>query len=237
VREQIKSLWKLQRLDLELSGLESRKQAIPQEIQQTKQQLKAEEEKYQKRQAEHEEFSSRRRSLEQDVEEARDKIKRFKSQLLQIKTNKEYQTLLHEISVENTKIAAYEEESLETLNKSDQLSEDLEKISGELKNQQEEFKKFEKKVQEELLRVNTALSAKKEEAEQVASKVNRAPLARYRQIREGRGGVGIVAVSKSACTGCNAVIPPQFIAEIIQGDHVLTCEQCGRILVWKENVD
>jgi predicted nucleic acid-binding Zn-ribbon protein len=237
VRAQLKSLWELQQLDIELSELESRKQAIPQEIQQAQQKLKAEEEEHQEVAAKHEELSSQRRNLEQDMGEARDRIKRYKSQLLQIKTNKEYQTLLHEISMENNKIAAYEEESLETLTKSDQLSEDLKKMSTELNNRQEEFKKFEKKMQEELIRVNDAVSAKKKEGERVASEINRASLARYQQIRKGRGGIGVVVVSDSTCTGCNAVIPPQFIAEVIQAESLLTCEQCGRILVWKENVD
>lgn len=236
--EDLQSLWRLQQRDKEIYKLEARKTSIPREIDQTSQKIKDREAELKDRIKKTDELSAHRRKMEQDIVQARDTIRRYKSQLLQVKTNREYQTLLHEINTEETKIVAYEGESLEMFTKIDDLSKEMCKMNEELGKSKEKFSIEEKEKQDELTRTTNALQVKKEERESLILKITKKDyLARYEQVRKSRGGVGIVQISESTCTGCNAVMPPQFIAEIKKGDRMLTCEQCGRILIWKEDVD
>ncbi|MCK4597869.1 hypothetical protein KAU04_07495 [bacterium] len=42
---------------------------------------------------------------------------------------------------------------------------------------------------------------------------------------------------KRACGGCFKTLPPQKIQEVRRTDSILTCENCGRILYWDENLE
>ncbi|MCK4352535.1 hypothetical protein KAW65_03910 [candidate division WOR-3 bacterium] len=237
MQEEAKTLWRLQKLDIKISQLESRKESIPFKIQQFNKNLQIKEQELQEKHKAFQEFTERRRQLEIEIEELRDKARRYKSQLIQVKTNKEYQALLHEINTEETKISAYEEEIIDILGQSDELSEKLGKLKKDFEKTKEESLKHNKALQAELSEVTNTLTIKKNEQVNLAKKVNPVILSKYKQIQKSRNGIGIVGVSGSVCKGCNAILPPQFVAEIRKGDRILTCEQCGRILVWEKDVD
>jgi predicted nucleic acid-binding Zn-ribbon protein len=56
----------------------------------------------------------------------------------------------------------------------------------------------------------------------------------YKRLR-GAGKTPFVAVvRKEACSGCGFRHPPQKRQEIKKSKRMLTCEQCGRIQVWRE---
>ncbi|MDI6839254.1 MAG: C4-type zinc ribbon domain-containing protein [bacterium] len=237
MKEELKTLWRLQKLDTEISKLEARKKNIPQEIQQLNKKLKAKEKELQKQKETFQEFITRRRNLEQDAEESKDRVRRYKAQLLQVKTNKEYQSILHEISTEEVKLSAYEEEIIDALTQSDELSKQIENLSKELEKDKDKFSKYEEKLQKELSEVENALLTKKDEYEKLTNKINSVILSRYQQIKRSRDGIGVVGISESTCKGCNAILPPQFVVEVRKGNKILTCEQCGRILIWEDDVD
>jgi hypothetical protein len=51
---------------------------------------------------------------------------------------------------------------------------------------------------------------------------------------QARPGTAVVPVSGASCGGCFASLPPQFINEIRKMEKLITCETCGRILVWSQ---
>ena len=59
-------------------------------------------------------------------------------------------------------------------------------------------------------------------------------LKRYEKIRSARDGIAVVAIQGENCGGCFTTIPPQVINEAKKGDRILTCESCGRIIVFLE---
>lgn len=236
MKQGLKALFELQKLDVKIFQLESRKREIPKETQQINRAIQTKEKELQKKQKTFEEATERRKNSELELEETRDRMRHYKSQLLQVKTNKEYQALLHEINTEEAKISAYEEEIIELLSQSEDLSKNLKSTGEKLQGEKEEFKKEEIKLQREFSQVNDVLKIKDDERIRLAKNVGATLLTRYEQIKKGRDGVGIVKISGSICSGCNAVLPPQFIVEVRKGKEILSCEQCGRILVWEEDV-
>jgi predicted nucleic acid-binding Zn-ribbon protein len=62
-------------------------------------------------------------------------------------------------------------------------------------------------------------------------------LAVYQRIRKARKGKAVVSVSRNACGGCFARVPPQKILELRRNDRIFTCEHCGRILVSDDIVE
>ena len=58
---------------------------------------------------------------------------------------------------------------------------------------------------------------------------------RYERVSEGKGGMAVTAVRNRACGTCRTNLPPQTLNEIRKGLQVITCETCGRLLVWTED--
>jgi hypothetical protein len=55
---------------------------------------------------------------------------------------------------------------------------------------------------------------------------------RYERIHGSREGRAVVAILKGACGGCYRGQPPQVLQEARRGDRLLTCDGCGRLLIW-----
>ena len=58
-------------------------------------------------------------------------------------------------------------------------------------------------------------------------------LARYEALRAKLGGTGAARVVGGSCGGCHLVLPSMEVDRIKKAppDAVITCDQCGRILV------
>jgi predicted nucleic acid-binding Zn-ribbon protein len=68
----------------------------------------------------------------------------------------------------------------------------------------------------------------------LVEKVPNQVLAYYKRLR-GAGKTPFVAIiQRGACGGCGFRHPPQKLQEIKLSGRMKTCEQCGRIQVWRE---
>lgn len=69
--------------------------------------------------------------------------------------------------------------------------------------------------------------------DQRASEVPPALLQQYERIRAGAGGVGVARLVGSSCSGCHLTLPAMEVDRVRRAaaDAVVTCDQCGRILV------
>jgi predicted nucleic acid-binding Zn-ribbon protein len=58
---------------------------------------------------------------------------------------------------------------------------------------------------------------------------------RYEKVAKRRDGVGIVRVSDGVCLGCQMVIQPRFIEQLLRNSSLLACPSCGRYLYIDED--
>ena len=78
------------------------------------------------------------------------------------------------------------------------------------------------------------LMQEKNIVEQSLSKRN---LSTYSRIRGAKNGIAVAYCNGGICSGCFSFIPPQKVVEIKNMKNIFTCESCGRILVWNQNVE
>ena len=52
----------------------------------------------------------------------------------------------------------------------------------------------------------------------------------------GKGGDVVVAVKRRACGACYKALTPRKVQEIKKADKVYTCENCGTLLFWDNDV-
>jgi predicted nucleic acid-binding Zn-ribbon protein len=60
-------------------------------------------------------------------------------------------------------------------------------------------------------------------------------LNKYLLLKERKQGQAISPVSQAVCQVCHMRIPPQMYNELIRGDSLLRCTNCGRIIYWADD--
>jgi predicted nucleic acid-binding Zn-ribbon protein len=57
---------------------------------------------------------------------------------------------------------------------------------------------------------------------------------RYERILKVKKDSGVANLIGDVCQGCFSRVPPQHAHEVRRNDTILTCEACGRILIYFE---
>lgn len=234
MKEKLRSLYALQKLDSELDELHELRGDLPSTVEELSQS--------------HLELQSRidmldsflkhgaveRDRKEKDTFALMEKIETYNAQQLKVKTNKEYDALTKEIDNANETIKSYEVEIEQFAVEAKAKREQREELQAQLTILEEEL--TEKKAELEEIVKTTAeeeqtLQAKREK---VVKFLTEDDLTSYLRIREAKKGRSVVAVKKGSCSGCYNVVPPQLILQIKKNDTLYLCEHCGRILISEE---
>src|SRR6185503_1752260 len=99
----------------------------------------------------------KRRIEEKEVSTVQTRLAKYKDQLLEVKTNREYQAMLHEIETAQNDIKAREDRILETMMESDEMSADVKKAEAELKSVEKTVSGERQLLDEELKALQTEL--------------------------------------------------------------------------------
>ncbi len=159
-------------------------------------------------------------------------IKKYEEQQMNVRNNREYDSLTKEIEFQGLEIQLSEKKIREFNQKLEELQADVEvakekreeKVGdlsikkGELQSIIEETEKEEQEYINKLKGIE----------EQIEDRL----LIAYKRIRQSaRNGLAVVQIERDACGGCFNKIPPQHQLDIRMHKKVIVCEYCGRILV------
>lgn len=172
-----------------------------------------------------------RRSLERQVEDNAERIKKYKTQLMELKTNKEYTAMLHEISHVEGDTDAKEERLLILMDELDQLTESNEKDGQETSRRKKELSAESEQLEERVRALNETIEKLEAEKPGVLSGLNPRIKKQYERVLAKMNDFAVANVVGDVCQGCFTRIPPQTSVEVRQNARIITCEACGRILV------
>jgi len=233
--ETLEMLTKLQEIDQRVDQLAHSRVDLPEKIETLKGQVQELEDLIAEDQARLEQLEKDKRQEELGLQEARDELKRYQDQLYRIKTNREYDAIQAEIDAQKEKISQHEEDILNIMATSEEVTEKLDARTKELEETRTENTPQWKQLEQELLSLDDRIAAENDRRKNVTVRIDKKILKAYERIRKVKNGLGIVAIRKRACGGCFKTLPPQKIQEIRRTDRIITCENCGRILFWDEN--
>lgn len=174
----------------------------------------------------------------QAIKDSESLIKKYEEQQMNVRNNREYDSLSKEIEFQGLEM---------------QLSEKrIREFSFELSNLKEEIQQ----AQVELVDKRNDLEVKRAELDDIVAETQKEEqqlltrsednkkyiedrlLAAYGRIRRNaRNGLAVVHIERDACGGCFSKIPPQHQLDIRMHKKIIVCEYCGRILVDQEIVD
>jgi len=172
-----------------------------------------------------------RRDQESRVQDLETKRSKYKGQLMEVKTNKEYTAMLHEIEGVEKEIRLLEDQVLVDM-------EQAEAFATALKNEERDFKAIEErqrgevKVLDERAKVLEVEAAKlKAERDKVAATLDEDLLARFERVAKRRGSA-VAEAKDGACQECHVKLRLQMYSELKRNDAITECPACNRILYY-----
>ena len=159
-------------------------------------------------------------------------IKKYEEQQMNVRNNREYDSLTKEIEYQGLEIQLSEKRIREFSTAIDNKREAISSAEEVLKDKNSDWqvKQAElKDIVEETEKEELALIAKSEENQKY---IEDRLVTAYKRIRKNaRNGLAVVLIERGACGGCFNKIPPQHQLEINMHKKIIVCEYCGRILV------
>jgi len=225
-------LLKLQGLDYQLGELERSKDYLPDMIANLDAKIKAARASLAELHDQLEATKLEHRRLELRVKDRTADLEKLKSQMTLIKTNKEYDALSREIDNTKNDITESEDRIIEALEAIEQLGKDIEARAIEVEDIEKTNGEQLASIKLEIDSVGDKIKIKTGERQNVLVRLDAPLIAVYERVRRGKGAGAVVAIRHGACSGCFKTHPPQLIQEIRKGERVITCDSCGRILIW-----
>jgi predicted nucleic acid-binding Zn-ribbon protein len=171
-----------------------------------------------------------RREIEKDLAVVQGRLSKYKNQLMEVKTNKEYQAMQKEMSVAEQEISDHETRMLERMEESDTLAAELKAAEAALKSEQSEIARDRQALDAERESTTRALQETTEERVKVAAQVSREALAIFDRIAHGRKGQAMAEARDGLCTVCHVRLRPQIFNEARRNEGIIQCDSCTRIL-------
>ena len=176
------------------------------------------------------ESQAERKKIETEVAAIQIRLSKYKGQLTELKTNKEYQTMQHEIATAEQAIRSLEDRVLERMEEGETLTRDLRTAEAELKTKQAAIA-VERKALEDGSR-GAAETADETAAARVTAAKALSPdaLRLFEHVSRQRKGLAVAEARDGGCTVCHVRMRPQMFNEVRRGENLIQCESCLRIL-------
>lgn len=227
-------LLSLQQLDDEIDELKDDEEAIPQEKDDLAAEVAQVESKVKAFKQEALDLAKQRKEKEIELEEAGQKKAKFQGQLFQVKSNREYDALQHEINALEGLVSNYEDGVLEIMERAEAVTRSIAEEEKALKSAEDRVKKEHAELDQKAEDLRQTIGTKSAERERLVTGLDAGLLSRYERIRDVKDGLAVTTVQNGACGGCFRRIPPQEMQILRRSDRIKTCEGCGRILIYRE---
>ena len=230
----LKTVIELQQLDARIAELIAQIDALPAQVQTLETQLHEFIHAHEERKLRLAKNQKERKDLEVEIQAVQSKISRHKDQLYEVKTNEQYKAMLKEIEGEEGKIRGFEDQILEKMIEAEQLEKYIRDAASRLDSEKArvagEVQKLQSLRQADVEERDRLQTQRKQDESSVEPQV----LDLYERLRKARRGQAVSEVRDGLCTACNVRLRPQLFNETRGNQTILTCENCGRILVYIE---
>jgi predicted nucleic acid-binding Zn-ribbon protein len=237
MRAQIKRLLELQIVDLRLEELRKSMAAFPARLAEVESRLAGAKSKLAAAREAHTTSLKDRKKYELDVEQWRDKGKKYRDQSYEVKTNEAFRALQHEIANADAEMARAEDRLLERMVAGEEFDRQIKSGETGLKEAEAAAAGERKVLDQERADVQSKLSAAEAERAAVVADIPEALLAEYNRISHHRHGALAQSIDEM-CMKCGVRIRPHIyqILRRAEDEEIHLCESCGRILYYADPV-
>ena len=234
VEQKLFALYGLQQIDTQIDKIKIIRGELPLEVEDLEDEIAGLEtrvEKYKDEVAEFEKTVTDRKNAIKDSEKL---IAKYKEQQMNVRNNREYDSLTKELEFQELEIELSEKKIKEATFRIEKLKEDVASSSEQLKIRKEDLDAKKDELTEIVAETEKEEQELIEKSKEHEKKIEDRLLTAYKRIRDNaRNGLAVVHIERDACGGCFNKIPPQHQLDIRMHKKIIVCEYCGRILVDK----
>ncbi|MGD1005679.1 MAG: C4-type zinc ribbon domain-containing protein [Ignavibacteriaceae bacterium] len=232
--DRLKILYELQNLDDQLDELEELRGDLPNAVEALEEKITTMKSDVAAKEKERKDSLKKREENDEEIIKLKENQKRFKSQLYQVRNNKEYDALTKEIDHNEEQISKLEAENNTLADMSKKMTDEIEEITPQMDELKDELKAKEADLKE-IIKTNEKEEAKlRKKRKEIEALTKKPDYSAYMRIRKAKKGKAVATIKRSACSGCHNIVPSQRQLEIRRNTKLFFCEYCGRILVSTE---
>jgi predicted nucleic acid-binding Zn-ribbon protein len=151
-----------------------------------------------------------------------------------VNTQREYAALDKEIRDATEKEQQYRKELQREEKVIVDLEEQIKQNTALIEQQEQELEEHRRGIEEEVAGKTAEIERLEEAEKNLIPGLDPEVLFKFERIIRNKMGRGIVAIKGGVCMGCHMVLPVQFANLVHQGEEIVFCPYCSRILYYEE---
>ena len=171
--------------------------------------------------------------LQLELEEAEKSREAGEKGMDSISTHREYEALEKQINEASAKESGIRSELQKKDKEREELNEKLRMDEEMIKAQETELNSNKAALESEVQSYQNQIKELEAQENEITPGLDSEIVYKFQRIIQ-RNREGIVAVKNGVCTGCHMILPAQFANEVHEGEKILFCPYCSRILFYQE---
>ena len=176
-----------------------------------------------------------RRQKESELQDLEGRRSKYKGQLMEVKTNKEYTAMLHEIEGVEREIREREDQILQEMERGEALALEVKREEAVFKEVEERHRAEVRLIEEEGRARGAEAERHRAERDAEAASLSQEALDLFNRVARLRG-TGLAEARDEMCQACHVKLRPQMYVEIRRNETLVQCPSCSRILYFEPPV-
>lgn len=173
------------------------------------------------------------RVVEKELAQIQGRLDKFKDQLMQVKTNKEYHAMQAEISVAEVEVAKLEDQILQYLLESDDLTEIIRSTEQAVDTERKSVTSAKLELEQQTQKLEKQIETHATKRESLAKDLPVDVITMFETVAKNRKGLAVAEAKDGRCTSCQVRLRPQLFNAIRLNETLIQCESCQRILFYQ----
>lgn len=232
VRKKLTALFTLQAIDTQIDKIRAIRGELPLEVQDLEDEIEGLATRMEKFRQELKDLESEIAGKKVSISESQELIKKYEGQQMNVRNNREYDSLSKEMEFQTLEVQLAEKKIREFTAAMELKEETLKQVEAELEERRGDLEAKKNELDDIIAETRKEEELLAESSDKQKVTIEGRLLTAYQRIRENaRNGLAVVPVERDACGGCFNKIPPQRQLDIRLHKKIIVCEYCGRILV------
>ena len=223
----------LQTIDLKIAGFRAQLEAFPKRIMDLDAKLTGARTAVASAKEAQLNSQKERKKFELDVDQWKERARKYRDQSGAVKTNEAYKALQHEIANAEAEVARAEDRQLELMMGSEEIDGRMRHANADLKEAEASVAADRKEIEHQYAAKKKELAAAQAEREKAVAPIPEDMVTLYDRIAKRHNGHALAQVKDGQCKGCGLRVLPHIL-QLLTQDHddeeVFRCESCGLIL-------
>jgi predicted nucleic acid-binding Zn-ribbon protein len=237
LQAKLNALLTLQKVDLEIASLRKAAEVYPKQLVELEKELGAAKSAVEMERSRLLDIDRQKRTLEQNIVDEKDKVKKWEGRLSEQRSTREYAALAREIDIAKKANQSMAEELIDLGKIQITAREGVRAKEQELAGRHDSIGGRMAERKQSMAEVQTKVKVLEEQRAKLASTVDKQLLHRYDTVKKRRMPALVPVLPPGVCQGCNMNVPPQLYNTLRSTLGTDFCPSCHRIIYAGEALD